>query len=186
MKQFIASFPTMLKMALITAVMYVLISIIDYVGFPDLKYLILFLDVITMLFVPYFLYKHFQPELQAKKLPIFMFFVLVYFLASCILYGGQTLLHHVFDPNHKEQIALQSQENMQTMNEKIDRKNSDTGITVRNSNVKTPEEAYQVTLANYTVLNLLSKPFRNLPYYLIFSLLATIAVLKFNRNDYDS
>lgn len=185
MKQFMASVPSMLKIALLTGILHILVGIIDYVGFPDLKYLVLFLEVITMLFVPYFLYKHFQPELDLKKLPIFAFFVAVYFVASLIFYGGQVLLHQVFDTDYKEKIALQSQESIQTMNEKMDQKNNDRGITVRNPNIKTPEEAYQVTLANYTVLSLLSKPFKNLPYHLIFSVLATIAVLKFNRNNYE-
>ncbi len=60
MKQFASLFPLFLKNTLLTSVFLVAIGFIEYLIYPDAKNIILFLNVLLMIFVPYFLSKHFE------------------------------------------------------------------------------------------------------------------------------
>ncbi len=98
------------------------------------------------------------------------------------------VLHHVLNQERKvesaETIKKRYAEGYEQIEKRIAQRNG--GKTRFEKQGMTAETIYQDTLDSYSIGTLASKPFRNLPYYLIFSLLTTIAVLKFNQNDHDS
>ncbi len=170
-----------LKITSLLGVFLVIIGIIEYIAYPDLKNMARFLDALTMLFLPYLLSKHFEILFSKNKLAIFSFFLGIYFVSSCIFYTSQIVLHHVVDQERKVQMAKTVKERYTEGYEKIQKRIAErNGGKIDSKN--TANAVYNEAINHYSIGTLATKPFRNLLYYLIFSVLSTLAVIKFNQN----